>query len=120
MSTRNPRGECELKVCGRTYTVRPTFQVVSAIEAATGKGAVALGASILGLECPLNDLAQAVYQAVKPLGGPSLAEVGDDIMEHGYKEFMAVGEMLFRTFRGNREAMQEAAESPPPKVTQQG
>jgi hypothetical protein len=120
-----PRQEIELELGGKTYTVRPDFRTISAIEAATEQAARALGLKCLAASMPVDsrrgtpevsmtELAQAIFWMLKDKkNAPATPmDVGDLLMEEGYgKLLMPVGEFLIRAQRGNKEHQKEAAQA---------
>lgn len=121
----SPRQEIELKLDGKTFTVRPDFRTISAIEAATDQAARGLGLKCLAASMPVDsrrgtpevsmtELVQAVFWMLKDKkGAPETPmDVGEILMEEGYgKLLMPVGEFLVRGQRGNKEHAKEAAQA---------
>jgi hypothetical protein len=76
------RGEVELEVGGRSYVLRPSFETLSAIEDATGKGAMDLILSIRSTTITMKDIVVILWIAAKGSKNkeiPKVAEFGEDI-----------------------------------------
>lgn len=129
----NPRQEVEIQFNGRTYLARPTFQIITTIEAATNQPARNLGMKALIAGMPLAQRAAGGYigvqeismgeislvlwlmlrdhfQADKSGSAPQSAEgVGEFLMDDGYLDLCGpVGEFLTRAQRGNKEHVRQA------------
>ena len=59
------RGETELKVDGRTYILRPSFETLSAVEDATQKGTMDLLAAIRRGRPRMKDIVVTLWVAAK-------------------------------------------------------
>jgi hypothetical protein len=124
----NPRQETELSFGGKTYSVRPTFQIITSIEAALNQPARFLGMKcfVVGKamgerygaeqEISMGELAVIVFWMLRDqfLADKAMpqtpAAVGEIMMEDGYGQLlMPVGEILTRAQKGNREHAKEAA-----------
>lgn len=115
--------EIEFAFGGKAFKVRPTFDVIISIEAATGQPAQALGVKILRTEASLTEIAAALFHVLRGQVGapPTPNAVGETMMEDGYGDLMLpLGLFLTRALRGNREHMKEAAqggaEADPPQT----
>lgn len=108
------RGEVELVLENEdgsttSYTLRPSFANIQAIEAAAGKGMLALAADLSQMVMPLTTMAIVLSAATRngkdqPL---SIRQAGDLIAEHGIEPVVKpLSEFLMRSFQGaKRETM---------------
>lgn len=120
----NAKQEIELTLGGRAYSVRPTFEIITSIEAAVDASARELGMRSLAASQPaerrggfkeisLTEMAVALFWMLKgQKGAPdSVAEIGKILMEDGYQHlWLPVGEFLIRAQRGNAEHGKEATQ----------
>lgn len=119
----NPqRGEVEITLGGQSYTIRPTFQVLSSIEGALGCGTLAVVQRWTRGEIAVTEVAQILFQALRPMKGPALNKIGEMLMREGYQHHIApLVNFMARPFTGN-DATEfdeggEAGEAPPPGAT---
>ena len=109
----HPNHEIEIELIGRRYTLKPSFEVIAAIEAATGKGAFALGSRLVNGEAGIAELATILYQALKRQGGPRYEAIGEALVERGAEPFLGpLANLLLTAFRGHRETADLAAGQP--------
>ena len=110
MAEESVRQEIEFTFAGRSWKVRPEFEVIGAVEKATGAPSLILARQIYALEIPLTTLALIIYSILRPQGGPKLAEVGEALMADGYESLTdPIGDLLARALKGNTAHMREAA-----------
>ena len=110
----HPRQEIELSFGGKTYRVRPTFEVVVGIEAELNQSSRVVGMKLLRAEASLAEITVILWNALKgKKGAPDTRqEVGEVIMEDGYRDLLVpLGNFLLRAQRGNKEHEKEAAEA---------
>jgi len=120
------RQEVEIKLNGSTFSVRPTFEIIANIEAATDQPARMLGmrALLAGVkvaerppnasEIKMSELATAIFWMLRgKKGAPESPQaVGDILMEDGYLQLLdPVGMFLVRAQRGNKEHEKEATQA---------
>jgi hypothetical protein len=110
MAEESARQEIEFTFMGKPWKVRPTFDVISSVEKATGESAMTLGRKLINYEMPLTTIAVVLYSILRPLGGPKIDEIGAAIVEDGYQELTEpVATLLVRALKGNAAHMREAA-----------
>lgn len=122
--TDTPRQEVDLTLDGKTYSIRPNFKTLVAIEAAANQPARTLGIKALVVSVPLGqrngaeeisiaELATVIFCMVRgEKGAPDSAEaVGELLVENGYRDLLEpVGLFLVRAQKGNKEYVKEAIE----------
>ena len=82
--TNKVRGEVEVLLGGKTYTMVPSFQAMCEIEAATGMGMVALARRYQSLTFGITDAATILTFGIKASGEDATIEkVGKMIAEEG-------------------------------------
>jgi len=80
------RGEIALDLAGRKFTMRPTFEAIAAIEAASGHDTGALLMLLLGRRVRAVDLAVILQAGIAAGNGgeaPSLEKIGALILRAG-------------------------------------
>jgi len=109
------RQEIDITFDGKVYAVRPTFEVVSAIESATGQACSALAWKFFAVEpanyASLTETGTVLYQALRPVMGDKItpALVGERLMEEGCTPFWhSLGMLCSRALRGNAEHVRMA------------
>lgn len=113
----SPRQEIKFTFGGRAFSVRPTFAVLSAIEASLAQPSRQLGVKVLRLEVSIMEMAAIMAGLLSEQPNPPDAKAcGEIITEDGYDDLIApVGDFLTRALKGNkhheREAAREAAEA---------
>lgn len=118
------KGEIELQLDGKTYAVKPSFEIIASIEAATNQSARSVGLKALAAgmsaaergmqpEISLTELAVCVFWMIKDQGGPdNPGKVGSIIMDEGYADLLLpVGQFLTRAQRGHKVHQKEAEEA---------
>ena len=118
------KGEIELQFAGKTYAVKPSFEILASIEGALNQPARSVGLKALaagmsaaerGLqpEISLTELTVCIFWMLKGLGGPeNPAQVGAIIMDEGYADLLLpVGQFLTRAQRGHKLHQKEAEEA---------
>ncbi len=76
------RGEVELKLDGRTYVLRPSFEIMSAIEDATEKGTIELLTQIQNQTVKMKDVVASLWIAAKRSKNrdvPTIERFGENI-----------------------------------------
>lgn len=120
----NPRQEIEFDLDGKTFRVRPTFEVIANVEAALSQSARSLGLKALAAgmssvergtqtEITLSEFCVVLYWILrgKPDAPASAKAIGEILMEAGYGALLLpVGLFLTRAQRGNKEHEKEAVE----------
>jgi len=82
------RGEVEVILDGKTYTMVPSFQAMCEIEAVTGLGIVALARRYQSLNFGISDAAAIVTAAIKAGGEDAeVQKVGAMIAKSGLENF---------------------------------
>lgn len=89
------RGEISLELGGREFILRPSYQAISAIEAKTGRGLLALAREAGEGNLSLADTAITAVECIKAHGKHS----GDDMMANYRAEKIA--EMIFDSEGGH-------------------
>lgn len=82
----NPhRGEVEIVLAGKSYTMRPTFQALAEIEHLAGAGMVALANRFIAKQYGVRDAAAIIFPAIKATGetGASYERVGELVVQTG-------------------------------------
>jgi hypothetical protein len=116
------RQEIDIIFDGKSYSVRPTFEVISAIEANTGQACAALAWKFLDDDprnyASLSETGTVLYWALRPSMGDKLtpAKVGEVLMNDGCGPFWKpLGLLCSRAIKGNTEhvnaAMKEIEEA---------
>lgn len=120
----DPRQEVEFSLNGKTFRARPTFQILTSIEAALNQPARALGIKALMAGVALNDpnrapgiqeislaeMAVVLFWMAKdqPDAPKSPSDMGDILMDEGYiQHCLSVGDFLMRANRGNKHHLKE-------------
>lgn len=86
------KGDVEIVVAGRHLVLRPSFEAICAVEAATGKAALVLLAELNERRMRTTDQVAILYLAHKESGAePKLthAEVGALVLQAGYGALLA-------------------------------
>ena len=86
MAEESVKQEIEFTFGGRVWSVRPEFQVIAAVEKATGEPSLILARKIYALEIPLVTLSLIIFSILRSQGGPNLEEVGKTLMADGYEQ----------------------------------
>ncbi len=121
----SPRQEIAIPFDGKTFRVRPTFEVLASIEGALNQSARSVGMKALasgmtaadrGLqpEISLTEMAVVVYWMLKDQdGAPKDASVvGSMLVDNGFSDLLLpVGQFLTRAQKGNKLHEQEAIEA---------
>ena len=96
------RGEVDVEICGKTYTLRPTFTVIAGIETALNEGVLPLAQKISDGSIKMLSLATILLIALKDQEGtPNLEAIGQDMMARGHKTFLEpVGLFLLAAVSG--------------------
>ncbi len=78
------RGEIELKLGDETYTLRPTFEALCAIEGRLGAGVLEIAERMAARRIGFREVAAIIFETAKA-GGHKLdeAKVGEAILEVG-------------------------------------
>lgn len=109
------RGEVELVLENEdgsttSFTLRPSFANIQAIETATGKGMLALANELASMAMPLTTMAMVMAAATRngkeqPL---TIRQAGDLIAEHGIEPVVKpLSDFLMRSFQGaKRETLE--------------
>lgn len=109
------RQEVTFTFDGKDYEVRPTFEVISGIESATGMSCIALANKCFPSSADampsLTVIAAAVFQLLRPFKGPTAERVGQALMDDGMSGVLnPLGNILQRALMGNKEHMRMAEE----------
>lgn len=95
---------------GKDYTVRPSFRLVSRIEAETGRSARALAVEMYKNDISVTAMATVLSAMLRDLKGPTVEEAGDIITRDGYMELLpTVALFLFGFLKGHSRHMKQAA-----------
>jgi len=104
--------EVHLSLAGRSWTLRPTFRLIAAVEQATDRGCYALGLRIASGEAKLSEIAAALHAALRATApdAPRLDEIGAALLEEGAAGVLApLGDLLLRAFVGGRAWREQGA-----------
>lgn len=99
-------GEIEIKLGGKTYTLKPSFQSIAEIEDRSGLGIAALASKISKGNIGLKDAAALIYGGLIGSGETSLRfeEVGEMIRREGPIKFFGIAsEFLASCLKGDEE-----------------
>lgn len=110
------RQEVSITFDGKDYDVRPTFEVISNIEAVTGASCYALAEKCYAVDATglpsLTTTAQIIFNLLKPFKGPSAERVAEVLLEDGAVGlYVPLGDVLSRALRGNKDHMKRAEEA---------
>ncbi len=128
--------DIEIPFGGKTYSVKPDFATICAIEGALNQPSRTLGmkAYVTGMplqqrngatEISLMEIATIVALILKDKGVSSTpTAVGEALMEDGYGQLLVpIGDYLMRAQRGHKEHEKEAAlaaeQADPPNSSQE-
>lgn len=92
----NPaRGECEVTLCGRTYTLRPSFSAMSEFDAKTGCTAYEAVVDLTKhSRAPVNRIAAAFWSGIRGAAAPDTSacptyeQVGAMVMATGQQNVL--------------------------------
>lgn len=101
--------EIEFDIGGRTYSVRPTLDIVKRLEQFGAP--LALTRKLASLEVGIIDMSRLLFAVLRDQkNGPSNADqVADWLIEDGMqKATQNMGELLARLWGGNKRAREEA------------
>ncbi len=96
------RGEIELKLGDESYTLRPTFEALCAIEGRLGAGVLEIAERMAARRIGFREVAAIVFETAKA-GGHKLdeTEVGEAILEAGlFAVIVLVVELFSRALSG--------------------
>lgn len=118
------RGECEVTLAGKTYTLRPTFEALVEFEDKAGMTAYeAMEALTKHQRAPAKAIAAAIYVGIKAVEGktaPAYGEVGSLCQRTGIVKLVPV----FMEFLGNalssEDDLRQRADAPQTKDGVQG
>jgi len=83
------RGEVELEIAGKTWTLRPSFAAICEIEDQTRMTIEDVFGIGLARNLGVGMTAIIIHAGIRAAHGddaPSFAELGDALVEHGYKK----------------------------------
>lgn len=102
--------DIELDFAGKTWTLRPEFRTLVAIEAALEQPSRALGLKFLRMEASVGEIAATIFMLLRDRkDAPTRDEIGEAIMADGYDDvLMPIGTYLTRAIRGSKEHEKEA------------
>lgn len=107
MSANKHRGEVTITLAGQQYVIRPTFQVIAAIEQATGKSLMAIAMAWGRNDVSLHEVAIIVHTAIRLQHQTrmTLGQVGDAIFDAGLGPVvMELLDFVTAAVGGGREA----------------
>lgn len=98
------RGEVEVTLGGRRFTMRPSFAAIAEIESRSGQGLVALARRLTAGDIRVSDFATIIAAGLRAAGEPARIEtVGELVLEEGLGTLSpAVGEFLRQAISGGR------------------
>lgn len=104
------RGETELKLGDRTFTLVPTFSALAEIESETDMGLIDLVMTATQGRMRLTHLMACLKLLAKDCPKPEA--LGEVLLEHGTtKASVSVGEVILRAMSGGTEGNSDAAEA---------
>lgn len=99
------RGEEELRLAGRTYVLRPTFQALAEIEAELGEPLLTIADRVLTGRVGTRDVLAIVRGGVKAGGAEPPADLEDELLAAGLLVVTATAVRWFRrALAGDPEA----------------
>lgn len=113
------RGEVEITLDGKRYTMRPEFDAIASIESETGMGVLKLARLIAsGDGISLNTFTTIIYHgvrvAVRGTRPPTREMIGEALLRAGLSAYTAaVSDFLLSVIAGT-EGKGEGEETPPP------
>lgn len=109
--------EVELVFGGATYRIRPTFKIISQIEAATGRACRSIARSLATKETDVSiyELATILWVLLKDkvdkTGPKNVDEIGDILMDEGSVNIRdPLGTFFIDAIRGTKAAILAAAD----------
>lgn len=96
-----------MHVCGKTYTVRPTYIILQQIGALINKGPMKLGEDLANSDWTAEELATVVFCMIQSRGTPSLDEIGEDMIGRFGKYITLIAEFLTHCMVGAEEELEE-------------
>lgn len=117
----NQKQEVEFDLGGKTYRVRPTYEVLVRIEGATNQACRQLGNKCYAVgtlqalraeitEISIGEMSVILFQMVRDQKGApdSAVAVGEILMDEGYSQLCGpVGDFLTRAFLGHKEHVKQ-------------
>jgi hypothetical protein len=102
--------EIELKFADKTYSIRPDFQTIVAVEAGLGQSSRVLGMKCLNYDISVSEIAAMLVIILKDKpDAPKRDQIGDLVMEYGFNDLLLpLGMFLTRAQKGHREHVKEA------------
>ena len=100
------RGEVEVRLGGRTWTMRPTFQAIAEIEDRTGLGMVELVVRFSDGRFGVTHMTAVIWAGIHAAhdDAPDFDEVGEMVVKHGIQRLaVAVGAFLATVLSGVQE-----------------
>lgn len=108
----NPHQDIKITFDGVTHKVRPEFELITAIEAATIQSAYKLGWKIWNGDAALVEIATVLRTILASVEASPLTvpQIGTVLMRDGYKNLAdPLGHLLVYAYRGHTEHIAEAA-----------
>ena len=96
-----------MHVCGKTYTVRPTYIILQQIGALINKGPMKFGEDIANNNWTAEELATVAFCMIQSRGTPSLDEIGEDMIGRFGKYITSITEFLTHCMVGAEEELEE-------------
>lgn len=94
------RGEAEIQLAGKTYVLRPTFEVLCNIESALGKGILEVVTKGLNREISTREMAVIVHTAIVE-DAPDFEAVGEALVSMGLTDAIGpISEFLKNALEG--------------------
>lgn len=93
------RNEIDIVLCGRDFTLRPTFECLCEIETRTGKGIIELLQDIMALKFRGKDVSIILWAGMLGFDQstcPSLNTVGDLVCKHGVSKVLPMATDLLK------------------------
>ena len=92
------RGEVEVDLIGRTWTMRPTLQAIRETEDRTGRGIAGTVRRFAQGEFGIDDVSALLHSGIRAghEDAPSFAEVQGAVFEEGFDRLATTAAMLLR------------------------
>ncbi len=106
----NPLKEFDWIVCGKKYTVRPTWEVIARIETSCDRGMVEILMDFTKGKVRITDMAYIVTSTLDD-NSMTVNNIGEDIMKRGIASYIAMtSDFLSTSMNGSDESFEEGEE----------
>ncbi len=109
----NPLRQVKVTICDKEYEITPDWRFIASVEAATGKGMMALINELSSVTMSISAAVTILYHGCRPKGGPDLNEVGEYVTYVGLEQFIpALTEILSLSLLGHKESVEISDPTP--------